>query len=267
MGGRRWAAGSLSKQGEEPRNGRWLGFLCWLCFLCWSRWLLSGLVAPAAAGDNSDAAHACQQGGFLTLHRSDGGPFKNAGECVSYFAQGGTTLSGCTVTATSGCLIFDNAVVSEEDTTNFPGWTVTVNAAFSFDTSCNALTLGSTCGNPPFGEPNSYATGGGTYAIKDGTGAVVEQGTLTADDADTYEGLWFAGYSAADASTAASCAAAADRAVGVVASTSDASDTNLLLAAGTSSVDPSSNFAFMGTISGLDLEFEAIPSTGVTLTC
>jgi len=218
----------------------------------------------SAGGGNSDAAHACQQGGYLTLHRSDGSPFKNAGDCVSYFAQGGT-LSGCTVTATSGCLIFDNAVMSESDTTNFPGWTVTVNAAFSFDTSCNMFALGDTCGNPPFGEPNSYATGGGTYVIKDGTGAVVEQGTLTADDADTYEGLWFAGYSAADGSTAASCSAAAEREVGVVASTSDPSDIHVELSAGTTSVNPSSNFAFTGTSTGL--EFEAAPSTGVTLTC
>jgi hypothetical protein len=55
-----------------------------------------GLVAPAAAmaanGGNSDAAHACQQGGWQGLEASDGTDFTNTGDCVSYAAQGGTLV-------------------------------------------------------------------------------------------------------------------------------------------------------------------------------
>jgi hypothetical protein len=49
---------------------------------------LSG--APLFSMGNSDAAHACQQGGYQHLFRTDGTSFKNAGDCTSYAAQGGT---------------------------------------------------------------------------------------------------------------------------------------------------------------------------------
>src|SRR5690242_1053055 len=54
--------------------------------------LLAG-VAPfsdeAYAQGTSDRAHLCQQGGYLTLMRSDFTTFRNTGECVRYAAQGG----------------------------------------------------------------------------------------------------------------------------------------------------------------------------------
>ena len=64
------------------------------------RWLLvvvaavcvSGVFPSAgygAGGGNSDAAHACQHGGYLKVFRSDGTGFSNTGECVSYAAHGG----------------------------------------------------------------------------------------------------------------------------------------------------------------------------------
>lgn len=47
--------------------------------------------APSfSLGGNSDAAHLCKQGGYQDLFRSDGTGFKNAGDCTSYAAQGGT---------------------------------------------------------------------------------------------------------------------------------------------------------------------------------
>jgi hypothetical protein len=53
-------------------------------------------VAPMAAaqgkGGNSEAAHACQKGGFAHLKRADGTRFANTGECVSFAAQGGELL-------------------------------------------------------------------------------------------------------------------------------------------------------------------------------
>jgi hypothetical protein len=47
------------------------------------------LVPVAAAGGNSDNAHACQSGGWQNLVRQDGTGFNNQGECVSYGAHGG----------------------------------------------------------------------------------------------------------------------------------------------------------------------------------
>lgn len=50
---------------------------------------------------NSDAAHACQQGGYANLFRTDGTGFKNTGECVSYAAQGGVLARRLTATFTN----------------------------------------------------------------------------------------------------------------------------------------------------------------------
>jgi hypothetical protein len=50
-------------------------------------------VATATAS-NTDAAHACQQGGWQTLFRGDFSHFANQSDCVSYAAQGGTLYSG-----------------------------------------------------------------------------------------------------------------------------------------------------------------------------
>lgn len=55
-----------------------------------------GVVAlsPSVAGaqGNSEAAHACQQGGYLNYTDADGTLFKNAGQCTRYVAQGGTLV-------------------------------------------------------------------------------------------------------------------------------------------------------------------------------
>lgn len=58
--------------------------------LCGVLALAVGVSTATAGGGNSAAAHACQKGGWKNLVRSDGTPFKNQGECVSYAAQGGT---------------------------------------------------------------------------------------------------------------------------------------------------------------------------------
>lgn len=56
-------------------------------------------VAAAPAGlsfssqGNSDAAKACQKDGYKNWRRQDGSSFKNAGECTSYVARGGTLKS------------------------------------------------------------------------------------------------------------------------------------------------------------------------------
>ena len=51
--------------------------------------LVYARTAGATAGGNSDAAHACQNGGWQQLVRADQTPFKNEGDCVSYAAHGG----------------------------------------------------------------------------------------------------------------------------------------------------------------------------------
>jgi hypothetical protein len=47
-------------------------------------------TAAADGGGSSDAAKACQKGGWQNWTREDGSPFTNTGDCVSYAARGGT---------------------------------------------------------------------------------------------------------------------------------------------------------------------------------
>jgi hypothetical protein len=54
--------------------------------------LLVGVGTAAAGGGNSDAAKACQKGGWQTLVRQDGTAFTNTGDCVSYGAHGGALV-------------------------------------------------------------------------------------------------------------------------------------------------------------------------------
>jgi hypothetical protein len=56
--------------------------------------LLSMLVFPvvATAQGNSEAAHACEEGGYLNYIDADGNTFKNEGQCTRYAAQGGTLV-------------------------------------------------------------------------------------------------------------------------------------------------------------------------------
>ena len=46
-------------------------------------------------GKGNTLAAACKKGGWKTLYRADGTPFKNQGKCVSYAVQGGTLQSQC----------------------------------------------------------------------------------------------------------------------------------------------------------------------------
>ena len=49
-------------------------------------------TATAAQG-NSETKEACHKGGYLDLMDAEGTPFKNAGECTSHAAQGGTMFA------------------------------------------------------------------------------------------------------------------------------------------------------------------------------
>jgi type II secretory pathway pseudopilin PulG len=54
----------------------------------------AAIIVPLAGASNSDAAHACQQGGWQHLYRGDLSAFANQSDCVSYAANGGTLYSG-----------------------------------------------------------------------------------------------------------------------------------------------------------------------------
>jgi hypothetical protein len=59
-----------------------------------------GVAVPAVAADggNSGNAHQCQHGGWQHWVRSDGTPFENTGDCVSYAAHGGTLTAPAKIT-------------------------------------------------------------------------------------------------------------------------------------------------------------------------
>ena len=75
--------------------------------------LLLALTAGSAAagGGNSAAAHTCQKGGHLAVVGAGGETFRNAGECVSFMAHGGTFATGIIVPA-GASVTFDNPTFS-----------------------------------------------------------------------------------------------------------------------------------------------------------
>lgn len=82
----------------------------------------------AAAGGNSDAAHACQKGGYLELFRTDGTGFDNTGACVSYAAHGGVLARRLTATFTDVSFGACNSLTwgveidgVQQDLESFPG--------------------------------------------------------------------------------------------------------------------------------------------------
>jgi hypothetical protein len=130
--------------------------------------LLALAIAPAAArADNSDAAHACQNGGFTSFVRDDGSPFANTGACVSYAAHGGQFVPvaldvAFTPDPTRG--IFENVAVT--GTGLLPGSTVT----YTF------IPVGSDTRNAPSpAEGNSTVAADGTFATGWQTGCPLDR--------------------------------------------------------------------------------------------
>lgn len=83
------------------RHRMWVGLFAALALV-----FSTGIVSPPALAQdpgNSGAAHACQQGGYQDLRRADGTSFKNAGDCVSYAAQGGSLLAPPDLTTSKTC--------------------------------------------------------------------------------------------------------------------------------------------------------------------
>lgn len=86
---------------------------------------VTALGPAAAAADpgvgNSGAAHACQQGGYLSLVGAGGQTFANAGQCTSFAAHGGRFATGIVIPA---------------------GHTATLSGAHWTNPPCDALSYG-----------------------------------------------------------------------------------------------------------------------------
>lgn len=88
--------------------------------------LTPGLAAAqSSGGGNSPAAHACQDGGFVNLVRSDGSTFANVGDCVSYAARGGTFIPVTLNASFSPCCDGQNTIVTVTGSGLEPGSIVT----------------------------------------------------------------------------------------------------------------------------------------------
>lgn len=212
-----------------------------------------------AGGGNSGAAQSCQQGGYMSMTRADGSAFKNAGDCVSYFAQV-NKAAACTFTSGFGCLTFDNVTVPGLENND----TLTLNSSFSFSTTaCNAACT----------IPNAFATGGGTYTITDNsTGTVIESGTLNADNANSFQGLEDSSFTDASGNPT-SCSAATVRQIELSASTANVTPTTNrtdsalqiigVTVGGTSPVEAT----FVTTYSGLAFETSSSAPIGISTSC
>jgi len=155
--------------------------------------LSSVLISPvttrsSVTAANPDAAHACQQGGYAALTRSDGTGFKNAGECASYAARGGLIPGigeACTATATVGCLVLDAVTIREAALSGDPV-VVTYLSATTYTLS-GTIRFTPTCQNGTAGCDYSIVTitGNGTFSASDGTNTLAT-------------GTWTASYSSPD---------------------------------------------------------------------
>jgi hypothetical protein len=134
--------------------------------------VLTMVPAGIASGANADAAHACAQGGYLTLQRSGGGGFKNPGECMSYAARDGDIVGvgpACATTATSGCIVLENVVMKKETLVggspvyDVPEVSYTVSGTMIFSPICQNATTGCDYSSPP-----PTVTGSGTFSTSSG---------------------------------------------------------------------------------------------------
>ncbi len=113
-----------------------------------------GAATAIAAGGNSANAHLCQQNGWMNLVRSDGTGFSNAGDCVSYGAQGGTLYPVFLFTAELNGANENPAVATPGTGTATVTWNtatsqMTVNVVFSDLTSGTTASHIHCCAVPP----------------------------------------------------------------------------------------------------------------------
>jgi hypothetical protein len=224
-------------------------------------------VALAATGGNSDAAHACQQGGYLTLQGSDGTTFKNEGDCVSYAARGGTIagVSACSVTSTSGCLTFNGLKFTDPTYGN----TITLTGSTSFVDTCTS----GYCFPSSF--PNNLATGGGTYLETDSSGTLISSGQYrVADTTGSSEGLLSLDYVDGTGASASTCGAATGaRGIAIVATLIDGrtgTTKSVYIGTATGTLITASPGQYQGEVAGTSdysFDFGAATVPDSTITC
>ncbi len=133
--------------------------------------LVIGVATATAGGGNSDAAKACQQGGWQNLVRQDGSGFKNTGDCVSYAAQGGVLMAKPNLTLT-GNGSATHAPITTAETVVYAG--TYTNGSVPAPGATVGLTVfhgdGCATGTAFYTDP-SYATTdtSGTYSKESGT--------------------------------------------------------------------------------------------------
>src|SRR5690606_33310867 len=113
--------GRGAESGSVPKyGGRHMSVRRFLVILFGCALLMSGGAHSALAQGNSDAAHACHQGGYANLVGVNGETFANAGQCVRFVAQGGTFAEdeplpeGTIVVSAGHTVTLRNAVLSAD---------------------------------------------------------------------------------------------------------------------------------------------------------
>lgn len=218
---------------------------------------LSVAVAPTVVGGNSDAAHACQQGGYTTLQGTDGTRFTNTGQCVAFVARGGTITgisASCAYTpGVTGCIEFDNVLVYlGTDGAISTSWT-SLSGMFSFApvTSWSPTTL-------------VTVTGSGTWLTSTGLA-----GTWTAT---TRSSIYPTTFFDSATVTFTTCAAADTRSVGVHFDLAGGGlPANAAIEIGVRLATSGTNFVQYQGFTGMSAEPAGIHTTtdmsGVTLRC
>jgi hypothetical protein len=144
------------------------------------------LGASAAPSDASVAAHACENGGYLTLHRADGTGFTNAGECTSYAAHGGQ-FQTATLSITIGSAQYttdpDARIGTISGTGLLPGTDVTLDLIYLSFPPYNGIVLGQAQADGTFSIQMFYGCQGFSSFIANGTatnGTPVSSGPVAA---------------------------------------------------------------------------------------
>ena len=219
------------------------------------------LAGHVAIGGNSDAAHACQQGGYASLQGTDGTLFKNAGECTAFAARGGTIVgisASCSfISGTTGCITYDAVAIHQVDTSFQPIGTNTY--TFTGSVVFSPVCSGSGCTTP------ATASGGGVFTF---TGSSSVSGTWVVTGPDPAVANRFLDGSGNDTT----CGTATTRQVIVDVSLLDATntpiaggwiETRLVSGGGT----PTTNFVY-SFLTGLGSGFYYTSNTsGVTIAC
>lgn len=120
---------------------------------------LVGGGVGAALADNSPAAHACQQGGYRDWSPDGTTPFRNAGDCTSFAANGGTLVP--VQTCPPAIQLALNTTNMESST---PAWQTVYSASTTYDIYFAADVVGPSASSITTPTVDVSAPGGTPYA-------------------------------------------------------------------------------------------------------